>query len=182
MVIGRGYEDDFLSEIETRDLIGEALEQVELIDKRVLVLIPDSTRTAPIPLMFRLLRDLLRERVSALDFLVALGTHQPMSDAALSQLVDQPVVDGRVGGIHVFNHRWDRPETFITLGTISAAKIEEISDGLLSVDVPVRLNRLILDYDYIFITKSLAFPVATSIFSLVSAVRRLSTSLTGWVP
>jgi nickel-dependent lactate racemase len=101
--------------------------------------------------MFRLLRDLLSKRVAALDYLVALGTHQPMSDAALSQLVDQPVADGRVGGTHVFNHRWDRPETFVTLGHIPAARIEEISDGLLSVDVPVRLNRLILDYDYIFI-------------------------------
>jgi nickel-dependent lactate racemase len=150
-MIGKGYEDRFLSEAETRDLLAEALEEAALVNKRVLILIPDSTRTAPIPMMFRLFQELLTDRVAALDYLVALGTHQPMSDAALSQLVGQPVVNGKVGDTHVFNHRWDKPETFVTLGTIPAAKIEEISEGLLSQEVPVRLNRLIFDYDIIFI-------------------------------
>jgi nickel-dependent lactate racemase len=74
-----------------------------------------------------------------------------MSDADLSQLVGQPVVNGKVGDTHIFNHHWDQPEVFVTLGTIPAAKIEEISEGLLSQDVPVRLNRLVLDYDTIVI-------------------------------
>ena len=50
---------------------------------RVLVIIPDATRTAPIPLVFRLICNLFLERVAALDFLVALGTHAPMSESAL---------------------------------------------------------------------------------------------------
>jgi nickel-dependent lactate racemase len=151
MVIGKGYEDGFLSEGETRNLMAEALEEADLTGKRVLVLVPDGTRTAPIPMMFDLFHNLLAGRVAALDYLVALGTHQPMSDAALSELVGQPVVDGMVGNTHIFNHHWDRPETFVTLGTIPATKIEEISQGLLSIDVPVRLNRLVLDYDIIVI-------------------------------
>jgi nickel-dependent lactate racemase len=151
MVVGKGYEHNYLSESETRELMAEALEQANLKDTRVLILIPDGTRTVPIPMMFRLFHDLLAGRVAALDYLVALGTHQPMSDSALSQLVGQPVVNGMVGETHIFNHHWDRPETFVTLGTIPAARIEEISQGLLSMDVPVRLNRLILDYDQIFI-------------------------------
>jgi nickel-dependent lactate racemase len=151
MAIGKGYQDRFLSEAETRDLLAEALEAADLTGKRVLILIPDGTRTAPMPMMFRLFRELLAGRVAALDYLVALGTHQPMDDAALSQLVGQPVVDGKVGETHIFNHHWDRPETFVTLGTIPAARIEEISQGRLSLEVPVRLNRLILDYDFIFI-------------------------------
>ena len=151
MTIGKGYQDRFLSEAETRDLMAEALEAADLADMRVLILIPDGTRTAPIPMMFRLFRELLAGRVAALDYLVALGTHQPMDDAALSQLVGQPVVDGKVGETRIFNHHWDRPDTFVTLGTIPAARIEEISQGLLSMDVPIRLNRLILDYDFIFI-------------------------------
>jgi nickel-dependent lactate racemase len=151
MVVGKGYEADYLSEVETRELIAKALTQADLTGKRVLVIIPDSTRSAPIPMMFSLFRDLLAGRVEALDYLVALGTHPPLSDTALSQLVGQLVVDGRVGDTQVFNHHWDRPETFITLGTIPAAEIEEISGGLLAQDVPVRLNKLILDYDHLFI-------------------------------
>ena len=48
-----------------------------------MVIIPDGTRTAPIPLVFRQICDLLLERVAALDFLVALGTHAPMTESAL---------------------------------------------------------------------------------------------------
>jgi nickel-dependent lactate racemase len=150
-LIGKGHMDRFLAETEVRDLMAKALEQADLTGKRILVIIPDSTRSAPIPMMFNLFRDLLTGRVAALDYLVALGTHPPMSDAALGQLVGQPVMDGRVGDTHIFNHHWDRPETFVTLGTIPAAEIEEISGGLLSQDVPVRLNKLILDYDTLFI-------------------------------
>ena len=150
-VIGRGQVDRFLSEAEVGDLMAEALEEADLRGKRVLILVPDGTRTAPIPMMFRLFNELLGGRAAALDYLVALGTHQPMSDAALSELVGQPVVDGMVGDTHIFNHHWDRPETFVTMGTIPAARIEEISQGLLSIDVPVRLNRLVLDYDIIVI-------------------------------
>ncbi|GAB4540130.1 MAG: lactate racemase domain-containing protein [Anaerolineae bacterium] len=151
MVVGKGYEQGYLSESETRELMAEGLEQADLSGRRVLILIPDGTRSVPMPVMFRLFHDLLADRVAALDYLVALGTHQPMSDAALSRLVGQPVTNGKVGNTRIFNHRWDRPETFATLGIIPAATIEEISGGLLSMDVPVRLNRLILDYDYIFI-------------------------------
>ncbi len=151
MIVGKGYEADYLSEVETRELIAKALTQADLAGKRILVIIPDSTRTAPIPTMFSLFRDLLAGRVAALDYLVALGTHPPLSDTALSQLIGQPVANGMVGDTHIFNHHWDQPETFITLGTIPAAEIEEISGGLLSQDVPVRLNKLILDYDHLFI-------------------------------
>jgi len=150
-VVGKGQVDRFLSEAEVGDLMAKALEEADLRDRRVLILVPDGTRTAPIPMMFRLFNELLGGRAAALDYLVALGTHQPMSDAALSELVGQPVVDGMVGDTHIFNHHWDRPETFVTLGTIPAARIEEISQGLLSIDVPVRLNRLVLDYDIIVI-------------------------------
>jgi hypothetical protein len=83
MKIGKGYEDRFLEEGEVRDILSEGLVRVGLGGKRVLVVIPDSTRTAPIPLMFRLFNELLVSKVAQLDFLVALGTHPLMSEEAL---------------------------------------------------------------------------------------------------
>ena len=38
-----------------------------------------------------------------------------------------------------------------TLGTIPAAEIAQLSGGLLEQDVPVSLNRLVLDYDHLVI-------------------------------
>jgi nickel-dependent lactate racemase len=89
--------------------------------------------------------------VSALDYLVALGTHPPMSDGQLSRLVGRTVVDGRVGATRLVNHRWDDPATFAALGVIPAAEIEALTGGRLRSDVPVALNRLVLEYDHVVI-------------------------------
>ncbi len=153
-----------LAESEVVNLLANALEQADLTGKRVLVIIPDSTRTAPIPLMFRALQDALGEKAAALDYLVALGTHMAMDDDALSRLVGVPVQDGRAGTSYMFNHRWDLPDTFVELGQLSAAEVEDISDGRLSLDVPIRLNKLILDYDQILIC-SPVFPHEVAGFS-----------------
>ncbi len=111
----------------------------------MLVVIPDSTRTAPIPLMYRLLHEVLGPQVAALDFLVALGTHTPMDDAALGRLVGVEVRDGSTGDSMIFNHRWDLDETFVTVGVIPASEVRAASDGQMDLDVPVRLNRLVGD-------------------------------------
>jgi nickel-dependent lactate racemase len=150
-VVGIGYEDGVLSESQMRDLVGQALAETPLDGRRIIIIVPDGTRTAPIPLMFRLFQEALKGRAKAVDYLVALGTHQPMSDAALSRLVGQTVIEGAVGDSRIFNHTWDRPDTFATLGTIPADRIAELTHGMLSLDVPVRLNRLVLEYDNIFI-------------------------------
>ena len=74
-----------------------------------------------------------------------------MSDAQLSQLVGREVVNGRAGARHVFNHRWDDPASFATLGTIPAAEIEQLTGGRLSRDVTVALNKLPLEYDHVIV-------------------------------
>ena len=60
-----------------RELLARALDPMPLDGKRVLVIIPDGTRTAPIPLLFRLLYEQVGRRVARLDYLIALGTHPP---------------------------------------------------------------------------------------------------------
>ncbi|HKP11752.1 MAG TPA: lactate racemase domain-containing protein [Blastocatellia bacterium] len=153
MLIGRGYEDRFLTEAEIRELMRQALAAARLDGKRVLILIPDRTRTAPLPRMFRLFHELLGGRVAALDYLIALGTHQPMSDAAINQLVGVTAQERatKYAGVNLFNHRWDEPETFATLGRISAAEVAELTGGLLNQAIEVRLNKLIFAYDQVII-------------------------------
>ena len=151
MVVGRGFAARYLTDDEVRQIVHEGLDSLTVDGKRVLIIIPDSTRTMPMPLMFRLFEELLAPRATALDYLVALGTHQPMSDAQLSKLVGRPMINGRAGKSQVFNHRWDDPASFVTLGVIPARDISEITGGRMAQDVPVRLNRLILDYDQLLI-------------------------------
>lgn len=151
MVIGKGSADQYLTTEQVAAIVVEAVASLSLEGKRVLIIIPDGTRTMPMPMMFNLFQKILRPRVNAMDYLVALGTHPLMTDTQLSNLVGQRVVDGMVGETHVFNHHWEKPETFVRLGVIPASELKEITNGLLAQDVPVGLNKLILDYDDIFI-------------------------------
>lgn len=153
LVTGQGFTDRTLSEAEIATLLGDGLASLDLDGRRVLILIPDGTRSGPIPLLFRLLHRMLAGRVAALDYLIALGTHQPMTQAQINRLVgvQPPEWETTFAGVRVFNHRWDVPETFISLGTISADEVDAISGGLLRVPVDVRVNRMVTEYDHLII-------------------------------
>jgi len=132
MVIGKGFADRYLALEEVRDITEQGLSSLALDGKRVLVIIPDGTRTMPMPLMFELFESRLTPRVAALDYLVALGTHPLMSDEQLSKLVGRPVRNERVGQSHIFNHHWEDPANFLTLGVIPASEIGELTGGLMA--------------------------------------------------
>ncbi len=154
MLIGKGYTTDrLLTEREVHDLTAKVLAQTDLADKRVLVIIPDHTRTAPIPLFFRLFHELLGEKVAALDYLVALGTHQPMSEEALNRLVGITAEERaeRYAQVHIFNHEWADPTAFTTVGVITEHETRTLSNGMLSLEMPVQINRMVLDYDQLII-------------------------------
>src|SRR5262249_42585460 len=153
MIIGAGFSDRLLVESEVRGLMVKALAQAKLDGKRVLVLIPDATRTAPLPMMFRLFNELLGQRTSALDFLIALGTHQPMSEEAIQKHVGITAEEreGKYARVNIFNHRWDVSDQLVRVGEITEMEIGEITGGQLDQRVEVRLNKLIFDYNQIII-------------------------------
>jgi nickel-dependent lactate racemase len=152
MLISVCHTDRFLTEAQVHDLMAQALSEFDLRNKRALVIIPDHTRTAPIPLFFRLFHELLGHKVAALDYLVALGTHQPMSEEALNRLVGITAAEraGKYAQVRIFNHEWDKPGCFRTIGVITADEIAEITGGLMRQEVPVALNGKIFDYDQLF--------------------------------
>jgi nickel-dependent lactate racemase len=150
-VIGKGLAEGFLAGGEIHALVAGALDRLDLRGRRVLVLVPDGTRTMPMPLLFGIIEQELLPRVRQLDFLIATGTHLAMSDAELSRHTGREVTNGRAGRIRVFNHDSANQAALTTLGIIPASEIAEISGGLLAEDVPVRLNAAILDYDHILI-------------------------------
>jgi len=151
MTIGKSAVDRVLSRDEVRQIVAQAAAGLNLTGKRVLTIIPDGTRTMPMPLMFQLLQEEIGTQAAACDYLIALGTHSLMSEAQLTRLLGCPVVNGTCGNARVFNHRWDLPGTFVDLGTIRADKVAEASGGLLSEPILVKINRLLFDYDQVLI-------------------------------
>ena len=154
MVIGKGYEKKgFVSEAEARELVAKAAAKTGVKGRKVLIIIPDSTRTAPMPMMFRIFHDLIAGEAKALDYLIALGTHQPMPDDKINALLGVTAEERKTtfAKERIFNHRWDKPETFKKIGTIPADEIEHITKGMMKEDVPVALNKMIFDYDLLLI-------------------------------
>ncbi len=153
MIWGQGSTTHTLTVEDVRQLIAQACESLPLDGKRVLVIIPDGTRTAPIPLFFRLLYEQFGRRVARLDYLIALGTHPPMSEEAIDRLVGVSAGERaeRYPNVRVFNHHWAQPEMLQIIGVISRREAERLTDGLLADEVPITLNRLIFEYDQLVI-------------------------------
>src|SRR5215467_299339 len=153
MIIGKGLTTETLTNDDVQQLIAQACDPLSLDGKRVLVIIPDSTRTAPIPLFFRLLYEYLGHRVERLDYLIALGTHPPMSEEAIDRLVGVPAHERteRYPNLHIYNHHWSDSQMMETIGFISRQEAEHLTAGLLVDEVPVTLNRLIFEYDQLII-------------------------------
>lgn len=146
---------DLLNESEISQTLAQGLAQ-KFSGGRVLILIPDHTRTMPLPFFFRELVALLDD-AQQLDFMVALGTHPPLSEASLNQLVGISAEERATIYQHVglFNHAWDDPKALTTLSTLEQAQIQQIAGDLwhpsLEGDVPIRINEQILNYDTLLI-------------------------------
>ncbi len=152
-MIGKGSAKETLAEADVRELLAAGLDSLAIDSKRVLVIIPDGTRTAPIALMFRLLYEQIGKRAARLDYLIALGTHPPMSPDAIDRLVGVSTAErrARYPNVQIYNHRWDQPDALQAIGTISRREMQQLTGGLIDTETPVRLNRMIVEYDQIVI-------------------------------
>jgi len=133
-------------------LVGRFFAENDYSGKRILVLVPDNTRSGPVGDIFKIILDCVGQKTKAIDCLVALGTHQPMTDEQIRiRLGIRPDERSKYASVKFFNHEWDRPETFTSIGKISADEIHKISNGLFREEVNVAINKLIFEYDEFFI-------------------------------
>jgi nickel-dependent lactate racemase len=150
-VIGKGIAEGYLEESEIRSIVARGLAQLDLDGCRVLLIVPDGTRTMPMPLLFSIVEAELAGRATQLDVLIATGTHKAMTDAHLARHLGRTVTDYRTEQVRVFNHVSADESSLTTLGTITEGEIAGISGGRMTEALTVRLNRAILDYDHLLI-------------------------------
>jgi nickel-dependent lactate racemase len=153
MVTGKGNPDIVLGNSEVQQICHEAFGREDLTGKKILAIIPDHSRTCPIDVMFRTVYNLLAEKVDALDFLVALGTHPPMSMEAIYHRVGINKDDHQriYSKARFFNHHWDDPDHLCHVGTITEDEVADISGGLMRERVDVTINKMVYDYDVLMI-------------------------------
>ncbi len=150
-VLEKIAEEGYLSADEIRAFVAEACGTLALDGKSVLFIIPDQTRSMPMPLVFRALHDAVHGRAKKMDYLIALGTHPPMTDAMIHTLLGITPEEraGKYGDIGIFNHDWKNPEALTRVGAFTEDDIAELSGGLLRQGAEVTLNRRVLDYDLV---------------------------------
>ena len=143
-----------LPEADVREWIDANVPAGDFAGKRLLLVVPDATRTAPLPLLFDALYAKLRPAVAELDVMVALGTHRPMSEAEMCRLlgITQDERGKLFAATKLLNHAWDDDDQLKQIGVLSQSEVEEITEGRLSLEVPVRINRTAVeDYDALLV-------------------------------
>lgn len=138
---------------EVGQLVADFLQRHDFHGKRVLCVVPDGTRTAPLGRLFRTFHAQASGFARQIDLMIALGTHPPMTESQILRRMEWTEQE-RTTTFHkvrVFNHTWDRPETLRRLGVIPAEEIAGLSGGLFSMDVPVDINARIFDYDILLV-------------------------------
>ncbi|HYP46029.1 MAG TPA: lactate racemase domain-containing protein [Propionibacteriaceae bacterium] len=145
-----GGPTEHLSNEQVVDFVTTALADAGLDDASVCLVVPDGTRTCPLPLLLGAVRVALAGRARQVTVVIALGTHQPMSQEQLARhLGFMPgASEATYPGWQIVNHESGRAETNIGLGTIGEDRLTELTGGLMTgTSVDVRINRHVAESD-----------------------------------
>jgi nickel-dependent lactate racemase len=144
-----GSPTEILAAADIERFVRTSLDDADYTGKKVCVLVPDATRSCPLPELLGSVHAALHGRVAELTFMVALGTHPAMSEEQLAALLGYPPgrAEERYPGVTVRNHEWWDPAMLTSVGVIDGTTLAELSDGRLTEPVEVRLNRAVVDSD-----------------------------------
>ena len=137
---GIGGPEGVLDDEAVAGFVADQFAGLDLDGRSLCLVIPDATRQCPLPTLLGAITRAVEGRVRSCVALVALGTHAAMDDEAIRAMVG-------VEGLDVVNHEWWDEATFAPMGTLAAADVARWSDGRLAEDVPIRVNRLVVDSD-----------------------------------
>ncbi|MDO5500365.1 MAG: lactate racemase domain-containing protein [Propionibacteriaceae bacterium] len=136
-------------------LVARQLAEVPLEGKRVVLVIPDGTRSCPLPLLLRTMHRHLVDRAGEVTAVIALGTHSYMEPDEIARMVGatgdedpETQVKETYPGMRIVNHEWADPDMLVQVGTIPAARIAELSEGRLEQDANIVINRHVVESDY----------------------------------
>ncbi|WP_436534501.1 lactate racemase domain-containing protein [Actinoplanes sp. HUAS TT8] len=137
-----GAPEGIIDDFDVRAFVLDRLASEELDGARVCVIVPDATRSCPLPLLLGAVHEALHGRAAAVTVLIALGTHAPMSEEQLAKHLGGPYE-----GFDIRNHEWWLPETLVSLGEISAERVAQLSEGRMRQAIDVTLNRAVVEHD-----------------------------------
>src|SRR2546429_1050257 len=141
--VGKGSPEFDLSRDELRAMLEHAL-MSSGPGARGLAIIPDKARDDNTDVLFPFAAEILATaNIAQFDALVAQGTHMPMTEAEKFSKIGLTNGKTAPGLGQVYDHQWNVPEELVTIGELSAARVRELTGGLLDDAIQVNLNRLL---------------------------------------
>src|SRR5690606_13019734 len=125
--VGGPHENVTAEELDA--LVAGSVADAGLDGQHVVLVIPDGTRSCPLPLLVGTLHRHLSPVVGSLTAVIALGTHSYMEPEEIDRLLgvggeSQPAtLEEAYPGLRVVNHEWADPDMLVHVGTIPAARI-----------------------------------------------------------
>jgi nickel-dependent lactate racemase len=140
MMVMLGGAGPVLKTKDVRAFVRAQVAGLDLAGRSLCVVVPDGTRQCPLPLLLEAIEEGVGGRASACTAVVALGTHAPMSEAAIGALVGP-------SSIPTCNHAWWDDDTFTHVGTLPGELVRELSGDRIHYSIDVRINRLVVESD-----------------------------------
>lgn len=146
-------EEGTLDRNDLRMVISHALPDLPVEGEKVLLVIPDNTRTCPLGMVLEEINKALKPKVAKLDMLIALGTHAPLPMETIYGYLGFDAQRHReeFSKTEIFNHYFDDPAHLTTLGTITKNVMASLTCGMLSQPEEVTINKLVLNYDRLIV-------------------------------
>jgi nickel-dependent lactate racemase len=152
-VAGKGHPNFDLTPDELRQILTESLSTLPP-GSSVLAIVADQTRDDNTDILFPIAAQTLEKgKIRKLDVLIAQGTHAPMSERDKLSKIGARGMEGGPALGDIFNHDWADPNKLVTIGTLEASRVREITGGLIDHSIALRVNRLLTPgrYDTILI-------------------------------
>src|ERR1700728_2593754 len=142
-IAGKGHPEFDLRPEDLRDILSDSLSTISP-GSSVLAIIADKTRDDNTHILFPLAAQILADRkVAKLDALVAQGTHPAMSDKDKRSKAGIPDSKPLPGVGHIFDHNWASPSELVSIGVLEAARVKQITGGLIEGSIELKVNKLL---------------------------------------
>ncbi len=138
---------------QVRAVVREAVAGWALAGRRVLMLVPDQTRSCPLGMLFREIHDAIGGVVRQLDVMIALGTHPPLGEEQINRRMEITAEERctRYAGVRFLNHAWDDPAQLTEVGRLTRREVAELTEGRFEMELVVTCNKAVREYDVILI-------------------------------
>ncbi|HSN44158.1 MAG TPA: lactate racemase domain-containing protein [Propionibacteriaceae bacterium] len=139
-----------VSDADLEAFVAERFAGVDFDGKNVVLVVPDGTRSCPLPLMVSTVHRHLVDRVASMTCVIALGTHSYMEPDEIDRwfgVGEGQTLETLYPGLTVVNHEFMDPTQIVELGTLGADEVYELSRGSMREAVVVEMNRHVAEAD-----------------------------------